>query len=247
MNAIILAAGFGTRLKPWTERHPKALVKVEGEAMLGRQIQNLSARGFNKICINTHHFHSQIQDYLFNHSFDAEIILSDERDMILDTGAGVLKAFGLFGDNEPVLVHNVDILSNADLKKLYMEHCNSGADVTLLVSKRDSSRRLLFDKDMRLNGWKDMEKNIYKPADVSLDNNLSAYAFSGIYMIGNPAVEEMKIIEEREAFPIMDYFLNPRRQSMIKGTPDENLVLLDIGKPATLAQASDILKIIKGL
>lgn len=236
MKAMILAAGLGTRLRPLTDRMPKALVEVDGEPILQRVIQRLVNQGFNDIVINVHHFAEQIEDFLRVRDFGANILLSDEKGRLLDTGGGIVAAMPLlFGkDRSPVLIHNVDILSNADLKNLYTK----GEESSLLVSDRESSRKLIFDKGMILKGWENETTGEMRPANLSLQPGWERLAFSGIYTLTYEAVCEMKKIQEKDSFPIMDYFLNPRREEILKGVKSDDLHLIDIGKPATLAQAS---------
>ena len=153
MKAMIFAAGLGTRLRPLTDNMPKALVPVAGKPMLERVILKLKESGFNDITINIHHFGDQIIDFLRVHNnFGAEIHISDERDMLLDTGGGIKKARPFLDGNEPFLVHNADILSEVDLRSFYRHHLESKAKATLLVSERQTSRYLLFDKEHNLHG-----------------------------------------------------------------------------------------------
>ena len=147
MKAMIFAAGLGTRLKPLTDRMPKALVPVNGIPMLQHVILKLKQAGCTEIVINIHHFGEQIIDFLQAHqNFGITVHISDEREELLDTGGGIKKAIPFFSGNEPFLVHNVDILSDTDLKALYDYHRQSINDATLLVSQRETSRYLLFDK-----------------------------------------------------------------------------------------------------
>lgn len=241
MNAIILAAGFGTRLKPWTDHNPKALVPVEGKPMLERIIRKLESAGVRDICINVHHFGEKIIDFIKENTFQSNIIISDEREEILDTGGGVLKALKMFRDNSPVLVHNVDILSDLNINDLFSHHERGKNDVTLVVSPRESSRELIFDSENNLKGWHDKNKNIFIPSDINMNEESYAYAFSGIYMINQSIAEDIENVMNSEKFPIMDYFLNRERKTNIKGLVKNDLILLDIGKPASLAQASNIL------
>ena len=151
MKAMIFAAGLGTRLKPLTDHLPKALVPVAGKPMLEHVILKLKAAGFTEIVINIHHFGEQIIGFLqANQHFGLTIHISDEREQLLDTGGGIQKASTFFQGNEPFLVHNVDILSDTDLKTLYDYHVQSGNDATLLASQRKTSRYLLFDDTDRL-------------------------------------------------------------------------------------------------
>ena len=153
---MIFAAGLGTRLKPLTEKIPKALVRVGDKTLLERVINKLKGAGTDKIVVNVHHFSNQIIDYLRrNDNFGVEILISDESDKLLDTGGGIKKASSLLSKTSPVLIHNVDILSNVNLKSFYESNLNN--DATLLVSKRKTKRYLLFDSDMRLVGWTNIE------------------------------------------------------------------------------------------
>ena len=143
-QAMIFAAGLGTRLRPLTDTMPKALVRVGGEPLLHRVIMNLKAAGFERIVVNVHHFAEQIVDYLkTNDNFGLDIRISDESDALLDTGGGIRKAAPLFDPSSPILIHNVDIFHNVDLAHFYQEAANH--DATLLVSKRETSRYLIFN------------------------------------------------------------------------------------------------------
>ena len=157
-QAMIFAAGLGTRLKPITDRMPKALVPVGGQPLLWHVIQKLRAAGFERIVINVHHFADQIIDYIeANQNFGLDIRISDERVTLLDTGGGIKHALPLFDPSMPILIHNVDILSNVDLAALYQATLDSQADALLLVSQRQTKRYLLFADDDRLCGWTNIE------------------------------------------------------------------------------------------
>lgn len=166
MQAMIFAAGLGTRLRPLTDKMPKALVEVDGKPLIEHVIEKLRKSGFTSIVVNVHHFSNQIIDYLNAHDFGVDIRISDETDKLLDTGGGLRKAAHLFNPDEQVLIHNVDILSNADLRTFYEQgplmtnYATGGkmkAAATLLVSWRKTKRYLLFDADMRLVGWTNIE------------------------------------------------------------------------------------------
>lgn len=234
---MILAAGLGTRLRPLTDRIPKALVEVEGIPMLERVILRLREQGFDRLVVNIHHLGDQIDGFLSARDYGIEIEISDEREELLNTGGGIVKAMPLLfkDDREPVLIHNVDILSNADLGEVM------GEESILLVSGRKSNRRLLFDEDMTLRGWNNETTGEFRPESVKEMDGLSACAFSGIYSLTYESMEEMKKLRGEEAFPVMDYFLDSRREVGLKGYFDSNLRLIDIGKPATLSQASDFI------
>lgn len=239
MKAMILCAGLGTRLKPWTLSHPKALVPVGGVPMLSRVAASLRRQGFSDIVLNVHHFASQIEDFVKEgHLNPSKVSISDESDLLLDTGGGILKAAPLLVDgDEPFLIHNVDILSNADLRALREAHIASGRDVTLLVSDRDSSRKLAFDSSLRLRGWKDMTSGHKRPEGFSPWADDSLYAFSGIYMMSPSAIAAMRSQGFSGSFPIMDFFLSSIGTLHIGAEFQSALEIIDIGKPDTLRRA----------
>ena len=152
MKAFVFAAGLGTRLKPLTDTMPKALVPIQEKPLLGHVMEKLQRSGINEFVVNIHHFGEQIIDYLKKNWSDVPVAISDERAALLETGGAVKKAIPLLG-TASFLIHNVDILSNANLAQLASEHTHKKAAATLLVSNRKSSRYLLFDKDMRLKAW----------------------------------------------------------------------------------------------
>lgn len=244
MKAMILAAGLGTRLKPLTDTKPKALVEVKGEPMLAHVIRKLKQQGFDYIVVNVHHFSNQVIKYLNCQDFGVEVVVSDESDTLLDTGGGIVKAAPLIFryDEKPVLVHNVDIISNADLSKLIKEE---EGESYLLVSQRDSSRKLLFDKEMGLRGWHDLKNDIYRPEGFYMvmerERGFQELAFSGIYSLTKDSIDEMSRLLGRGKYSVMEYFLHPERKVKISGLKSENLKVLDIGKPASLAQASEMI------
>ena len=242
MKAMILAAGLGTRLKPWTLSHPKALVPVGGVAMLERVINSLKKQGFNELVINIHHFGEQIVEFMEDNDFGIKYDISDERDKLLDTGGGLLAAgkYLFSSDDTPFLVHNVDILSNADLAALMNFHLSSGNDVTLLTSGRESSRKLIFDQEGRLKGWHNISTGEYKPSDYISSEGGEEVSFSGIYVIGKKAIEALRTFSieiGKDVFPVMDFFLSQCQRVRIGEMYASDLRLIDIGKPASLKQA----------
>lgn len=244
MKAMILCAGLGTRLKPWTLEHPKALVPVGGIPMLSRVAGRLHSFGFDDITLNVHHFAQQIIDYVEAGQLpDVAVHLSDERGLLLDTGGGILHAENYLGaDDEPFLVHNVDILSDADLRSLYDMHVASRHDVTLLVSDRKSDRRLVFDTQMMLKGWKNLQTGETRPASLECDKGDMEYSFSGIYVMSPSVFVKMKSHGFAGKFPIMDFFLSGLPDVKIGGVARQGLRLIDIGKPETLKAADLMLK-----
>lgn len=231
---MLFAAGLGTRLKPLTDRMPKALVPVGGRPLLEWTIETLSAAGVDEIVVNVHHFAQQIVDYVANHDFGLPIYISDESEQLLDTGGGLKKALKMFHRSEPVLIHNVDILSNADLRDFYDN--NSAYDVALMVSERKTQRYLLFNDDMRLVGWTNIAtgevRSPYADIDVS---KCKMYAFSGIHLVQPRISEVMEAWPEK--FPIMDFYLKNCDKLHIQGVVQPDLCLLDVGKLDTLEEA----------
>lgn len=245
MKAMIFAAGLGSRLKPLTDTMPKALVPVAGCPMLEHVILKLKASGFTKIVINIHHFGEQIIDFLkTNNDFGLTIHISDERDRLLDTGGGIRKA-RLFFENsgEPFLVHNVDILSDMNLKELYDFHMQSGSVATLLASRRTTSRYLLFNTERKLRGWINKDTGQVKPEGFHYDESLyREYAFSGIHVFSPAVFRLMEAPRWEGKFSIMDFYLATCGQTDYSGYLAEKLELIDIGKPETLARAEEFVK-----
>ncbi|MDL2278689.1 nucleotidyltransferase family protein [Parabacteroides sp. OttesenSCG-928-G07] len=242
MKAMIFAAGMGTRLKPLTDNMPKALVPVGGKPMLEHIILKLKNSGFDQIIINIHHFGEQIIDFLnANNNFGIHIEIADERDYLLDTGGGIKKTDHFFQGKEPFLVHNVDIFSNVNLKALYKAHSVSDTLATLLVSKRNTARYLLFNKENKLCGWRNHEtgevKSYYPDFDPTQYNE---YAFGGIHVISPEIFKWMD--EWTGKFPIINFYLSICAKANIQAYPAENLKLIDIGKPENLIKAEEFLR-----
>lgn len=243
MKAMIFAAGIGTRLRPLTDTMPKALVPVCGRPMLEHVLLKLRHAGFTDVVINIHHFGEQILNFLeANQNFGMHIAVSDERQELLDTGGGLKKAMPLLNDGEPFLVHNVDILSNVDLRQLYTHHLQSHADATLLVSQRQSSRYLLFDKEERLCGWINKQTGQTKPDGFTYQRELyKELAFSGIHVI-SPSLFRYMDDEWSGKFSITDFYLQTCAKANLRGFAADNLQLIDIGKPETLQKADDFFR-----
>lgn len=261
MQSMIFAAGLGTRLKPLTDRIPKALVRVGGKPLIEYVLKNLVAAGSKRIVVNVHHFANQIIEYLQQNDFGVDICVSDETEMLLDTGGGIKNAAPFFNTSEPVLIHNVDILSNVDLRALYNYACEAEieqkVDAVLLVSLRKTKRYLIFNKDMRLVGWTNVDTGEVKSPYETLheltftqpyDNNnvtneqygYTLFAFSGIHVIGNKVFEAMN--ECSAKFPIMDFYLQYAKDLHFVGKLKNNLKLMDVGKLDTLAEADAFVK-----
>ena len=240
---MIFAAGLGTRLKPLTDTMPKALVPVGGQPLLWHVVQKLKMAGFERIVVNVHHFANRIVDYLkANDNFGIDIRISDETDGLLETGGGIKKALPLFDAESPVLIHNVDILSNIDLAALYYYALQSRADALLLVSQRKTKRYLLFDDEYLLDGWTNIETGEVRSPYPSLQpSDLKQLAFSGIHVVSPrifPLFNEMPL-----RFGIIDFYLKYCHQCAFFGYEKKDLRLMDVGKLDTLSEAEDFLKL----
>lgn len=247
---MIFAAGLGTRLKPYTDHCPKAMVEVAGRPMIAHQLMKLHQAGFQRVVINVHHFAEQIIDYVTAHGgFGLDIAFSDERDKLLDTGGGIRKALPLFDAEHPVLIHNVDIFSNADLDALYAEHLNRGADASLLVSRRDTSRYFVFDDKDHLVAWKNIHTGEVRtsydglqPAMEHLHKDDEPYrlrAFSGIHII-SPSLFPLLEAQD-EVFSITNFYWQHSFQHRILCMEaPHDFLWVDAGKPEALLQAGEI-------
>lgn len=236
MKAMIFAAGMGTRLKPLTDNTPKALIPIAGKPMIEHVILKLKAAGFDQIIVNIHHFGEQIIEFIEqNNNFGIQIAISDERHYLLDTGGGIKKATDFLRGNEPFLVHNVDIMSNVDLRKLYDEHSRINPLATLLVSQRETSRYLMFNKENRLCGWRNKETGEIKSyyPDFSPEK-YTEYAFGGIHILSPKIFDWMD--EWTGKFPIINFYLSIAGKTDIHAYLAEDLQLIDVGKPEALKQ-----------
>ncbi|MDE5997958.1 MAG: NTP transferase domain-containing protein [Muribaculaceae bacterium] len=240
MKAMILCAGLGTRLKPWTDKHPKALVPVGGIPMLQRVVERLSEQGFDDVTLNVHHFAFEIMDFIKKVELPVKKInVSDETNKLLETGGGILHAEKILSqDSDSFLVHNVDILSNANLKNLYKIHQESDNMITLLVSDRKSDRKLVFDDNLKLKGWINIKTGQTRPETLVVDEKDKVLAFSGIYIMSPKVFSLMRNFGFKGAFPIMDLFLSGIPDLKIYGVCQDDLDILDIGKPDTLYRAN---------
>lgn len=238
MKAVVFAAGVGSRLKPWTDSHPKALVEVGGTPMLGRVIGRLVEAGITDIIVNVHHFAEQIIEYVNSHDFGAKITISDESRLLLETGGGLRKVLNLLGD-EPVLVHNADILSDFDIAAMVDAHRRSSANITLLTGQRATSRYLVFDSDGRMTGWTNIATGARRPDDLCLDADSKLRAFDGVHIISPAAYTLIKKYKPADTpFSITDFYIDSCKILVIKSydLPHGN-AWFDIGKPETLEKA----------
>lgn len=239
MKAMIFAAGLGTRLRPLTDHMPKALVPVAGVPMLERVILRLKDAGFDDLTINIHHFGEQIIDFLRLHDdFGVHIHISDERDLLLDTGGGIRKARPFLEGDEPFLIHNADILSDIDLAALYRHHQESGADATLLTNHRHTSRYLLVDNANRLCGWTNKSTGEVLPVGLDYpDGNYHEQAFGCIHVLSPSIFKYMEDSRWSGKFSIIPFYIDICPQARIQSYPVDSPGWFDIGKPETLAKA----------
>ena len=246
-QAMILAAGLGTRLKPLTDTMPKALVPVCGTPLLDINIRRLQQQGYDRFVVNIHHFAQQIRDYVALQDYAPQVLFSDETGQLLETGGGLKKAQQLFRDDEPILIHNVDILDNVDYEHFSRQHLPD-EDAVLLVSRRKTQRYLLFDNAMHLMGWTNVATGEVKsPYEYVRRTGLSQhgeplnmFAFSGIHSFSPRLFALMDRFPAR--FSIIDFYLSVCHRSHIVGLVKDDLRLLDVGKLDTLEQAEQFLQ-----
>lgn len=235
-TAMILAAGLGTRLKALTQDKPKALVPLNGKPLLQHCIENLIANGFNHIVINVHHFGEQIIDFVESHHFDADIQISDERDLLMDTGGGIVKATPLFKNSKAVLVHNVDIISNVNLGEMNQQFLESGDDAWLLTQDRETNRKLLFREDHQLIGWRNKADGNFKWVYDSF-GQYQEMAFSGLHFF------RKNLFAGFECKPqsVIDLYLKLAKNDRILSKPIQPDYWFDLGKPEQLEAAENYL------
>ena len=235
---MIFAAGLGTRLKPMTDTMPKALVPVGGRPLLQILLEKLARHGCTEAVINVHHFADMIEEWCASHDTGVSIRFSDERAELLETGGGIRHAMPLLSGGR-FLIHNVDILSNADLARFYAE--GEGKAATLLVSERKTQRYLLFDESMRLVGWiNEATGQVKSPYPDLQPDKCRRYAFSGIHQIDPVLFPRFEGWPAK--FSIIDFYLSICRDVPVYGHLQEGFRLMDVGKLDTLAQAELFLK-----
>lgn len=239
---MIFAAGLGTRLRPLTDHVPKALVAVAGRPLLEHLLIKLHAAGFGHVVINVHHFADQIVRFVETHNgFGLRVTISDERDLLLDTGGGLRRAAPFFDASAPVLVHNVDIVSDLDLGGLYDTFAQNpvpAADALLAVNDRATSRYLLFDNAGRLRGWQNIATGEVKsPVDKFRAEAHHAKAFMGIHVI-HPTLFPL-MATWPATFSIIDFYLSIcARRTVVAHEAPEGTGWVDAGKAEALARAA---------
>jgi MurNAc alpha-1-phosphate uridylyltransferase len=235
-KAMILAAGLGTRFKPWTDRHPKALAPINGKSLLQRNIEYLQRYGIHEVVINVHHFADQIIDALeANKGWGSRYIISDETTEVLETGGGLKKARPFLEEDAFVLM-NVDILTDMPLSAMIGNHFHHRPLVTLAVTGRSTSRYFLFDDAFRLSGWRNVQtgqERLARPAAGTLVQK----AFSGIHVI-DPAIFPLIGLDGK--FSMVDLYLDLAASQPIRGFDHSDSRLIDVGRPASAEEAAKL-------
>ncbi len=234
---MILAAGLGTRLKPFTDKHPKALAIVNNKTILQRNIEYLTSFGITEILINVHHFADQLMDFVKkNNGFGSNITFSDEREEVLETGGGIKKASWFFEkDTTPFIAMNVDVLTSMNLHAMIVQHQSDQPLATLAVSSRSTSRYFLFDEFNLLCGWRNV-----KTGEEKISRKAAKYiekAFSGIHVI-SPQI--FSLIKMEGKFSMVDVYLELAKTNAIKAFDHTNSKFIDVGKPESILKAEEM-------
>jgi MurNAc alpha-1-phosphate uridylyltransferase len=233
MKAMIFAAGLGTRLRPFTDHHPKALATVAGKTLLEHSIRYLQGFGIEEVVVNVHHFADQIEEVLHrNQGFGSQVTVSDERAAVLETGGGLLQAAPLLAGSDPFVILNVDVFTNLALDRMIARHLESGALATLAVMERPSSRRLLFNSGMQLCGW--LHQGTGERRMARQEDPLRDLAFSGIHVV---SAAMPGLIPFGGKFSLIDAYLHLAATHTIIGFDHSGDTFIDVGKPETLEQA----------
>jgi|SRR5436189_960889 len=238
MKAMIFSAGLGTRFKPWTDKHPKALALVNGKSLLQRNVEYLQQYGIKDVIINVHYFAEQIVDIVKNNSgWGSNIIISDERNELLETGGGLLKAKDLFTPGEKFITCNVDFLTNLDLNKLVVFHEKHKPLISFGVTNRKTSRYFLFDENNRLCGWRNTKTGEEKiPLNKS---DLIEKAYSCVVIF---EYDVFSLIPFTGKFSLVDLYLHLAKDHLILGYDHSGDSLVDVGKPESIAIAEALFK-----
>jgi len=241
MKAMIFSAGLGTRFKPWTDKHPKALAIVNGKSLLQRNIEYLQQYGITDVLVNVHHFADQlIETIIKTKGWGSKITISDERDELLETGGGLLKAKEFFTPGERFITCNADILTDLDINKLISFHTKKNALITFGVTKRKTSRYLLFDENDRLFGWRNSTTGEDK---ISIQkSNLIEKAYSCVVVFEHDVFRLMEKKRFAGKFSLIDVYLTLAAEHLIFGYDHTGDRLVDVGKPDSIAIAESFFK-----
>ncbi len=239
MKAMLLAAGFGTRLKPFTDHHPKALAKVNGKSLLQHNIEYLQQFAIYNVIVNVHHFAEQIvQAIQKNKGWDSNVSISDETDAILETGGGLRRAAWFFKDEEDFVLMNVDVLTNMQLNEMIAFHRTNKPLATLATTNRETSRYFLFNKDNVLCGWENVKTR--EEIIIRHEKDLTPKAFSGVHII-NTKIFSL-ITQPEIKFSMVDVYLSLCSANTILSFDHSHTKFIDVGKPESLRQAATLFK-----
>lgn len=231
---MIFAAGLGTRLRPLTDNRPKALVELNGKPLLEHVILKMKDAGIGRIVVNVHHYAEMVEDFLISrNNFGMDIVISDERDCLLDTGGGLLKASKLFRTGESVLIHNVDIFSDLDLNELSQTHESGRHYVTLVTRPSQGERVLKFDAEGVLKGWENKLTGEQKIVDERFFQSMD-YSFCGIHVISPDFLENFVY---SGIFSIIDEYLAQAKNRVLQMYSYTGR-FIDLGTPAAIAEAA---------
>jgi NDP-sugar pyrophosphorylase family protein len=238
MKAMILAAGLGTRLKPWTDHHPKALAVVNNKSLLQRNVEYLQKFGIKDVVVNVHHFAEQVEEAVkSNNGWGSNVLISDETKEVLETGGGLIKAASLLATTESFVLMNVDILTDLDLGAMISFHKKHQPLATLATTNRETSRYFLFDEDDILCGWRNVKTGEQK-GYVNGGNHVTQKAFSGIHVI-QPKI--FQLIKRQGKFSMVEVYLDLMKDHTIKSFDHTSSKFIDVGKPESIAKAEKML------
>lgn len=231
---MIFAAGLGTRLRPLTDDRPKALVELNGKPLLEHVVLKMKEAGIGRIVVNVHHYAGMIESFLAaRNNFGMDVVISDERESLLDTGGGLLKAAKLFRAGEPVLIHNVDILSDLRLNELFKAHETDRNDVTLVTRPSQGERVLKFNAAGLLKGWENKQTGEQKRVDEQFFQS-EDYSFCGIHIVSPGFLENFVY---SGVFSIIDEYIARAKSETLRMYPYAGR-FMDLGTPQAIAEAS---------
>lgn len=235
LGGMILAAGLGSRLKPWTDKHPKALAVVHGKSLLQRNIEYLQRYGINNVVVNVHHFADQIIEAIEkNKGWGSNITISNETDEVLETGGGLLKAAALLKNAHPIVLMNVDVLTDLNLEAMIGYHQEKKPLATLATTNRETSRYFLFDEGNNLCGWRNVKTGEEKPSVIVNSECKIQKAFSGIHII-EPRI--FSLIKQQGKFSMVDVYLDLMTENTIKSFDHSESRFIDVGKPESIEKS----------
>ncbi len=239
MKAMIFAAGLGTRFKPWTDEHPKALALINGKSLLQRNIEYLQQYGIREVIVNVHHFAGQIYDAIKeNNGWGSTLYISDEQDRLLDTGGGLFKVKRWLNNKEPFITLNADILTDLDLDKLIAFHQQHRPLISMAVTNRQTSRYFLFDENGRLQGWRNKKTGEERgPFLINKTKRLTEKAYSCV-VVFEPSV--FSYIPFTGKFSLVDLYLALAEDHTILGYDHTGDKLVDVGKPENVPVAESL-------